>query len=198
MRHKKRLLHRLTSVIFIQETVTERRNLRGMSAIERLEGNAYRDSSSAARARRSRGPSNRNEYTDSPTGFADAYPLLIANEASRSELSARLSDPVPMNRFRPNVVVDGPCAWHEDGWSRIQLGSVILDAVKPCSRCAVITTDQVTGARASREPLKTLASYRTMPGLGAIFGMNLVPTSANGTLRVGDPLTVLNYTKPHV
>ncbi len=141
------------------------------------------------------------KYVSDPsaqTGFADAYPLLIVNEASRVELSSRLSAPVPMSRFRPNVVVEGPPAWDEDGWSRIRLSSVPFDAVKPCSRCAVITTDQLTGARESAEPLKTLASYRTMPGLGAIFGMNLVPTVASGTLRVGDPLTVLNYTKPHV
>lgn len=133
------------------------------------------------------------------TGFADAYPVLIANEASLAELNSRLPTPVPMNRFRPNVVVQGPSAWAEDGWARLTLGAVTLDAVKPCARCVVITTDQLTAEHPSGpEPLKTLAAYRTMPQLGAIFGMNLVPTASTGTLRVGDPLTVLNYTKPHV
>lgn len=133
------------------------------------------------------------------TAFADGYPLLIANAASLAELNSRLRTPVPMNRFRPNVVVQGPPPWAEDGWLRLTLGSVTLDAVKPCSRCVVITTDQLTGAHPDGpEPLKTLAAYRTLPELGAIFGMNLVPTVAAGMLRVGDLLTVLNYTKPHV
>lgn len=124
------------------------------------------------------------------TGFSDGYPLLIANEASLEELNSRLEVPVPMNRFRPNVVVSGPAAWAEDGWSRVQVGALELDAVKPCSRCPIITTDQLTGERAGKEPLKTLASYRTMPKLGAIFGMNLVPRRSGITVHVGDSLEV--------
>jgi uncharacterized protein YcbX len=133
------------------------------------------------------------------TGFADAYPVLLANEASLTELNSRLTVPVPMNRFRANIVVQGPTPWAEEGWAALAVGSVTFEAVKPCSRCVVITTDQATGEQPSGpEPLRTLASYRTVPGLGAIFGMNLVPNASSGTLRVGDPVQVLKYTDPHV
>ena len=122
------------------------------------------------------------------TAFADGYPLLLANEASLAELNQRLRQPVPMNRFRPNVEVSGPPAWAEEAWAKVRLGALELDAVKPCSRCAVITTDQLTGERPGPEPLQTLASYRTLYGLGAIFGMNLVPKRL-GTVQVGDAIS---------
>lgn len=132
------------------------------------------------------------------TGFADGYPVLVTNQASLDELNARLERPVPMNRFRPNVVVSGPNAWAEDTWARLDIGRVGFDAVKPCARCTVITTDQFSGERpGGKEPLETLASHRTRPSMGATFGMNLVPKMATGTLRVGDPLTVLQYREPH-
>ncbi len=126
------------------------------------------------------------------TGFSDAYPVLVVNEASLRELNSRLEQPVPMNRFRPNVVVRGLPPWVEDGWRRIRLGGLEFDAVKPCARCVTITTDQFSGAHPTGSaPLTVLASYRTLPELGAIFGMNLVPRLNAGTLRVGDALAVL-------
>jgi uncharacterized protein YcbX len=112
---------------------------------------------------------------DAETAFSDGYPLLAVLQESLDDLNTRLAEPVPMARFRPNIVIAGAPAWSEDGWSVLGVGDVTLDAVKPCARCVVPTTDQATGARhPTREPLRTLATFRTVKGLGAIFGQNLV------------------------
>jgi len=127
---------------------------------------------------------------DAETAFTDGYPLLAVTEASLADLNTRLADAVPMARFRPNVVVQGGAAWDEDAWRVVTFGAMTFDAVKPCARCVVTTTDQQTGARNSRqEPLRTLATFRTIPGLGAIFGQNLVPR-ATGPIAVGDAVTL--------
>lgn len=126
---------------------------------------------------------------DAETAFTDGYPALVTLEASLADLNARLEAPIPMGRFRPNIVVQGGAAWDEDQWREIRVGSMTFDAVKPCARCVVPTTDQRSGARHPRqEPLRTLATFRTIPHLGAIFGQNLVHR-APGQLQVGDPLS---------
>lgn len=122
--------------------------------------------------------------------FADAYPLLLATQASLDDLNARLEVPVPMNRFRPNVVVTGTAPFEEDGWRRIRIGAMHFRAVKPCARCVTTTVDQETGA-AGKEPLRTLARFRKRNGK-VLFGQNLIPEGP-GTLRVGDPVEVLEY-----
>ncbi len=128
---------------------------------------------------------------DAQTGFADAYPVLLTNQASLDELNTRLTSPIGMDRFRPNVVVSGAFPWAEEGWRALQVGEVVLDLVKPCSRCVVITTDQRSGARPQgSEPLSVLASYKTLAPFGAIFGQNAVHR-APGVLRLTDPVTVL-------
>lgn len=133
------------------------------------------------------------EWVDDPepqTGFADGYPFLLTTRPSLADLNARLAEPVPMARFRPNIVVDGDIeAFAEDGWRRLRIGDVEFDVVKPCARCVVIATDQQSGARA-KEPLRTLASYRRADGGGVIFGQNLVHRG-RGTIRLGDPVEVL-------
>lgn len=121
--------------------------------------------------------------------FADGFPLLLANEASLDDLNGRLKEPVPMDRFRPNVTVSGFDALAEDGWKRVRIGNVTFRAPKLCGRCIVTTTDQETGERLGDEPLKTLSAYRLV-GQAAIFGVNLVP-DAVGTIHVGDPVDVL-------
>jgi uncharacterized protein YcbX len=128
---------------------------------------------------------------DAETAFTDGYPIMAALQESLDDLNARLVDAVPMQRFRPSVVINGAPAWSEDDWMAMTLGDIDCDAVKPCARCLVTTTDQVTGARsAGQEPLRTLASFRTIPGLGAVFGQNLVPCST-GVLRVGDRVELM-------
>ncbi|MFJ6666697.1 MOSC domain-containing protein [Streptomyces sp. NPDC091383] len=127
--------------------------------------------------------------------FADGYPLLVTASASLDALNSLIAEgrhaaegPLPMNRFRPSVVVDGTEAWEEDAWARVSLGEVVFRVARTCARCVVTTTDQDTAAR-GREPLHTLARHRRFDG-GLIFGQNLVPLT-RGTVRVGDPVRVL-------
>ena len=126
--------------------------------------------------------------TDDHTGFADGYPILLASEESLEDLNSRLETPLPMNRFRPNVVVKGCEPFAEDTWSRIKIGGVELAVVKPCARCMVTTIDKETLAK-SKEPLKTLASYRKQAG-GAMFGQNAIPLN-EGRLRLGMNVEIL-------
>lgn len=119
---------------------------------------------------------------DDHTGFADGYPILIISEESLADLNSRMETPIPMNRFRPNLVVRGSERFAEDTWNQIRIGDVNLAIVKPCARCLVTTIDKETLEK-SREPLKTLASYRRH-ALGAIFGQNVIPLNS-GRLRLG-------------
>lgn len=136
--------------------------------------------------------------------LADGYPLLLVTTASLDALNeavARGDDPgegpLPMNRFRPNVVVSGTAPWAEDDWRRIRIGEVSFRVVKPCARCVITTIEQSSGER-GREPLRTLAARRRFGG-GLMFGQNLVPES-RGTLRLGDSLRVVDQrfrAEPH-
>jgi uncharacterized protein YcbX len=116
--------------------------------------------------------------------FADAYPLLLVGQASLDALNERLEEPVPMTRFRPNVVVTGGEPHAEDGWSRLRLGSIEARMVKRCDRCSIVTVDD-EGVR-QKEPLATLATYRRDDSK-VLFGVNVVH-EGTGTLRVGDPV----------
>jgi len=124
--------------------------------------------------------------------FADGFPFLLLSTASLDGLNRRLSLPVPMDRFRPNIVIDG-CEPHaEDGWHRVRIGEVSFRFAKPCARCVVTTVDQTTGER-GREPLRTLSTYRTEDGQ-VLFGQNLVH-EGRGVVHVGDPVEVLDKTR---
>ncbi len=131
------------------------------------------------------------DYSPRPeaqTSFTDGYPLLAVTEASLGALNSHLAEPVPMGRFRPSVVVSGAAPWGEDGWRVVTMGEVTLDAVKPCARCVVTTTDQESGDRhPAQEPLRTLGTIHAQPGFGAVFGQNLVPRG-QGVIRRGDPV----------
>ncbi|MFE9625083.1 MOSC domain-containing protein [Streptomyces sp. NPDC006527] len=127
--------------------------------------------------------------------FADGYPLLVATSASLDALNSLIArgehaaeGPLPMDRFRPNVVVAGTDPWAEDGWSRLTIGEVGFRVAKTCGRCVVTTTDQATAGR-GKEPLYTLGRHRRLGGK-LVFGQNLVPLS-RGTIRVGDPVTIV-------
>ncbi len=126
---------------------------------------------------------------DDHTGFADGYPILIVSEESLQDLNSRLASPLPMNRFRPNIVIKGCEPFAEDTWNRIQIGDVKLAIVKPCARCEVTTIDKVTLER-SKEPLKTLGKYRKQE-LGAIFGQNVIPLN-EGRLQLGMNVDILS------
>ncbi|MDT9698341.1 MOSC N-terminal beta barrel domain-containing protein [Streptomyces sp. P17] len=127
--------------------------------------------------------------------FADGYPLLLTSTASLDALNSLIAEgghagegPLPMNRFRPNVVVSGAVAWAEDDWSRVAIGDVTFRVAKMCGRCVVTATDQLTAGR-GKEPLYTLGRHRRIGGK-LVFGQNLVPVTG-GTIRVGDPVRVL-------
>jgi uncharacterized protein YcbX len=126
---------------------------------------------------------------DDHTGFADGYPILLASEEGLQDLNSHLESPVPMNRFRPNIVVKGCGPFEEDTWNRIRIGDVELAVVKPCARCEVTTIDKETLER-SKEPLKTLGKYRKQK-LGAIFGQNVIPVNG-GSIRLGMNVEVLS------
>lgn len=125
--------------------------------------------------------------------FADAFPLLIIGEGSLAELNGRLGEPVAMKRFRPNVVVSDTAPHEEDSWRRVRLGDVECDVVKPCARCVVPNIDPDT-AVASREPNRTLASYRRWDG-HIWFGQNAIHHGP-GTLVVGASVDVLDTGEP--
>jgi len=134
------------------------------------------------------------------TSYADGFPLLITVTASLDDLNKRMPAPLPMNRFRPNIVIEGAPAWSEDCWKKLRIGNIDIDISKPCTRCVVTTTDQRSGAKESNEPLKTLKEFRLLrtPALtGVVFGQNAVPLS-EGTIKVGDSVQILESQTPPV
>ncbi|WP_123669551.1 MOSC domain-containing protein [Actinocorallia herbida] len=126
--------------------------------------------------------------------FEDGYPLLIIGEDSLDDLNGRLAEPVPMNRFRPNIVLSGLGPYGEDSVRRLRIGGVEIELVKPCGRCVLTTVDQDTGVK-GREPLATLARYRTAEFDGErliMFGQNAIPR-VTGTLHVGQSVEVMEF-----
>jgi uncharacterized protein YcbX len=128
------------------------------------------------------------------TSLADGYPVLLANTASLDALNDWLAgageEPVPMTRFRPNLVVEGAPAWAEDDWlgRRIRVGAVWFRVATACSRCVVTTIDQETGERTG-QPLKALGRHRRYDD-GLLFATNLIPDPPYGVIRVGDPVSL--------
>ncbi len=122
--------------------------------------------------------------------FADAYPLLLISQASLNGLNSRMSQPVSMLRFRPNLVIDGVPEHAEDGWRRLRIGGIDFELAKPCTRCGFTTVIPETGQLdRSGEPLRTLAKYRRHEK-GVIFGQNLI-ARGRGRLRIGDKVDVI-------
>lgn len=125
--------------------------------------------------------------------FADGFPYLLTNKASLDELNSRLSQPVSMNHFRPNIVVSHEPAYSEDGWAELATGEVIFGVKKPCARCILTTVDPETGVRNSnREPLNTLTAYRRQDA-GVMFGQNLV-VEKSGWVEIGENVTIREKT----
>jgi len=123
-------------------------------------------------------------------GFADGFPYLITTMSSLRDLNQRLDNPVTMERFRPNLIIEGDLEpWSEDEWQQFRIGDYTFRSTKPCGRCQVVTIDPATAERGA-EPLKTLAGFR-QKGHKILFGLNAcldsysVPGDAAG-LRVGD------------
>ncbi|WP_194776404.1 MOSC domain-containing protein [Pararhodonellum marinum] len=117
--------------------------------------------------------------------FADGMPYLLIGQSSLDDLNGKLDNPVPMNRFRPNLVFTGAEAFEEDQWNYLQIGAISFKVTKPCARCVLTTVDQATGKKGN-EPLKTLASYRLMDKK-IMFGQNMICLE-EGVVSVGDEI----------
>ena len=139
-------------------------------------------------------PANTATRPPEPIRFVDGYPILLTSEASLADLNARLDAPVPMSRFRPNLVIEGAPAWAEDAWRAVGVGAnggVRLRIAKPSDRCAMTTVDQRTGEKTGAEPLRTLSGFRRDEAGRVLFGMNLIADAGRSggeplVLRVGD------------
>ncbi|MDX6374610.1 MAG: uncharacterized protein QOD98_3598 [Nocardioidaceae bacterium] len=132
-----------------------------------------------------------------PMHFGDGFPLLLTTETSLAALNELIAageksgeGPLPMVRFRPNLVIGGGLPWAEDGWLRLRVGQAEFRVVKGCDRCAIPTTDEATAFR-GKEPTYTLARHRRWDG-AVWFGMNVVPLTPGATLRVGDDVELLD------
>ena len=140
---------------------------------------------------------------DQPISFADNYPIMLTNTASLEELNQRIVEihqqqkqAIPMNRFRPNIVVDTTEPFIEDNWSLIQIGDIRFTVKKPSSRCIITTIDQKQGTKNQlKEPLNTLGTFRQLSEQGVMFGENMIPQN-EGIIQVGDRLQVLK-TRDH-
>ena len=118
--------------------------------------------------------------TPAPLGFADGYPLLVCSQASLEDLNRRLPRPVPIERFRPNIVLRGLPAWAEDRIDTLFMGQVTVRLVKPCTRCSIPSRDPRTG-EASTDPLPALRKFRFDRELrGVTFGENAVIVRGTG------------------
>lgn len=121
------------------------------------------------------------------TSFSDGYPILMISEASLADLNGKTEEPVPMNRFRPNLVIKGATAFGEDTMAAFEINTVPFVGVKPCGRCVITTIDQQTGLQ-QKEPLKTLSTYRKKNNK-ILFGENIIPRGI-GTIRIGDNIQI--------
>lgn len=133
---------------------------------------------------------------EAPTLFGDGYPLLVISQASLDDLNARLTAQgraaLPMERFRPNIVIDGIGAYEEDFAGSIAIGGAVIQPVKPCPRCAIPAIDQTTG-EVGPSPLDILRTYRADPKIdgGLAFGMNAILLKGEDqVLRVGQDAEV--------
>lgn len=132
---------------------------------------------------------NRMGWGDGPIAFPDGAATLFAGEASLASLNAMLDEPVPIDRFRANVILSGSEPYAEDEWPGVRVGDVGFTFAKRCGRCLVTTTDQKTGERhPDEEPLRTLARERLF-GKSACFGAYYVPEN-EGEIQVGDSIKV--------
>ncbi|WKN46312.1 MOSC domain-containing protein [Tunicatimonas pelagia] len=142
----------------------------------------------------SRSATGRVSSREQLVSFADGYPALLIGQSSLDDLNNHFDEPVPMNRFRPNLVFIGGEAYEEDQWHEFTVGNAQCWAEKPCARCTVITIDQSTAKR-GKEPLATLSKYRKQ-GNKVLFGQNIM-FEVGKTISIGDPVQVQTY-KPDI
>jgi uncharacterized protein YcbX len=128
-------------------------------------------------------------FKNETVSFADAFPFLIIGQCSLDDLNSKLAHPVEMRRFRPNFVFEGGLPYAEDNWKHFSIGNLHFKGVKPCARCILTTVNPQTGEIDSKEPLKTLTTYRKQ-GNKILFGQNLLSID-RGEVKVGDKIEVI-------
>jgi uncharacterized protein len=139
--------------------------------------------------------SDREDATPANFAFQDGYPFLVLTTASLDELNRRLEEtasivePLPMDRFRPNIVIQGAEPFAEDNWKEIRIGDVIFELDSGCPRCIITTVDQKTADRGV-EPLKTLAKFRKTKDNKVMFGQNAIHRNP-GVIKVADDVVIL-------
>lgn len=127
-------------------------------------------------------------FNNEITSFSDGYPVLLIGQSSLDDLNRRMSEALPMDRFRPNIVMTGGQPFEEDSLEQFSVNGINFYGVKLCGRCVVTTTDQETGI-IGKEPLKTLATYR-LANNKVYFGQNVL-CGGKGLIRVGDSITTI-------
>ncbi len=132
----------------------------------------------------------RYNTTKATTSFTDGFPILLISQASLDDLNGRLSEPLPITRFRPNLVVSGFTPYQEDEISSFEIGGLAFEVKKPCARCVITTINQLTTQKGA-EPLKTLAKYRTKNN-HIYFGQNVIHLNHEGQIAVGDRMTLIS------
>ncbi|MGL4605792.1 MAG: MOSC domain-containing protein [Iodobacter sp.] len=134
---------------------------------------------------------NRQIADGTPIAFVDGAPLLLIGEASLTDLSQRVGRTLSMQRFRPNLIVQGSEAFAEDGWKKFRIGDAVFNILKPCERCVFTTVDPETGEKsADQEPLRTLAKYRKTAA-GVLFGQNIT-VEKGGLIEEGMTLELIS------
>jgi uncharacterized protein YcbX len=133
------------------------------------------------------------KVNDEHVGLADTYPFLVIGQSSLNDLNTRLETSVPMNRFRPNLVIVGADPYAEDTWRDFSIGTARFVGVKPCARCVLTTVNQDTGEKTNNEPLKTLSKYR-LRNNKIYFGQNAVTLDLQH-IAIGDPVIIHTTTK---
>lgn len=124
--------------------------------------------------------------------FADEAPILMISNASLVDLNSRLTHPVKMTNFRPNIVIEGCEAYEEENWKNIKVGECEFEVIQSCKRCVLTTIDPETGVKdADAEPLRTLSKYKKGDGGGVSFGVHLVPRKV-GFIKKGDVFEIIN------
>jgi uncharacterized protein len=129
------------------------------------------------------------------TSFSDGYPILMIGQSTLDNLNEKLNEPLPMNRFRPNIVFTGGHAHIEDEMAAFTIDELSFLGVKPCARCVMTTINQQTAA-AGKEPLKTLSSYR-MKNNKIYFGQNVLQQQ-NGNIKTGDEIKIVKLQEPFI
>lgn len=129
--------------------------------------------------------SSKYSSTNEINSLSDSMPILLTSLSSLDLLNGKLVVPVPMDRFRPNIIIFDSIAFEEDDYQSVEIAGLSFKVAKPCSRCTITTIDQLTG-KTSKEPLKTLAKFRSFDHK-VLFGIYL-KVGSEGSLKVGDYL----------